>query len=195
MRIFISVLLLIFSLQSFSKADDIRDFEIEGISIGDSVLDFFTEEEIKKNTWHYYKNNEYTPLQFDYPSFATIYDAIDIQYKTNDKNYTIKGLSGIIFYTDKRKINECYKRMDTIISEIRSMFSKLDEIPKKTYVHTGIDDGGKSTVTGMAFEFKNQDAINIQCYNYSVESKDQNHLRIGINTSDYRYFLSNKAYN
>ena len=36
MRIFLSILILIFSFQSWTKADDIRDFEIEGISIGDS---------------------------------------------------------------------------------------------------------------------------------------------------------------
>ena len=40
MRVFITVLVLIFSLQSWTKADDISDFEIEGMSIGDSLLDF-----------------------------------------------------------------------------------------------------------------------------------------------------------
>ena len=49
MKIFISVLILIFSFQSWTKADDISDFEIEGISIGDSALDFFTKEKIEKN--------------------------------------------------------------------------------------------------------------------------------------------------
>ena len=46
MRVFIAALVLIFSLQSFSKADDIRDFEIEGMSIGDSLLDYFSEKEL-----------------------------------------------------------------------------------------------------------------------------------------------------
>ena len=49
MRVFIAVLVLIFSLQSWTKADDIRDFEIEGMSIGDSALDFFSKEEIENN--------------------------------------------------------------------------------------------------------------------------------------------------
>ena len=31
-----------------SKADDIQDFQIEGISVGDSLLDYFSEEEINK---------------------------------------------------------------------------------------------------------------------------------------------------
>ena len=45
MKLFVAILVLIFSLQSWTKADDIRDFEIEGISIGDSFVtesDYFT---------------------------------------------------------------------------------------------------------------------------------------------------------
>lgn len=193
MKAILIFLILIISLQSWTKADDISDFEIEGISIGDSVLDFFSEDEIKKNTWDYFKNKEFTPLQFDAPNFAKIYDAIDIQYKTNDSKFTIFGLSGIIFYSDKDKINECYKKMDSIISDIKSSFNNLKQTKKKTYVHAGIDDGGKSTVTQISFENEKRDAIQIQCYNYSQNSR-QNHLRIGINTFEYRYFLSNKAY-
>ena len=41
MRIFLSVLILILSLQSLTKADDIRDFEIEGMSLYQSALNFF----------------------------------------------------------------------------------------------------------------------------------------------------------
>ena len=41
--------LLFFTLQAPSWADDIRDFQIEGMSIGDSLLDYFSEEEIKEN--------------------------------------------------------------------------------------------------------------------------------------------------
>ena len=37
MRVFLSVLILILGLQSWTKADDIRDFEIEGISLDESV--------------------------------------------------------------------------------------------------------------------------------------------------------------
>ena len=193
MRIIFTIFILILASQSLSKADDIRDFEIEGISIGDSVLNFFSMDEIKNNTWDYFKNKEFTPLQFYYPKFAKTYDAIDIQYKTNDNDYKIMGLSGIIFYTDKKKINECYKKMDEIIIDVRSSIENLKETKKSTYTHTGVDDGGKSTVTQVSFENEGLDAITIQCYNYSTES--QNHLRIGINTYEYRYFLENKAYN
>ena len=59
MRVFITVIILIFSLQSWTKADDIRDFQIEGMSVGDSLLDYFSEEEIKNKILRYDHNNEF----------------------------------------------------------------------------------------------------------------------------------------
>ena len=47
MRVFIAILVLIFSLQSWTKANDIGEFEIEGMSIGDSLLDYYPEKLIK----------------------------------------------------------------------------------------------------------------------------------------------------
>ena len=49
MKNFLLILILTFSFQSWTKADDISDFEIEGMSIGDSLLDFVSKNEIKKS--------------------------------------------------------------------------------------------------------------------------------------------------
>ena len=40
--------LILFSFSAPSFADDIRDFQIEGMSIGDSLLDYMSKDEIKK---------------------------------------------------------------------------------------------------------------------------------------------------
>ena len=50
MRVFIAVLVLILSFQSWTKADDISDFEVEGMSIGDSLLDHFSLDRIENAT-------------------------------------------------------------------------------------------------------------------------------------------------
>ena len=42
------ILLLVLNFQTSSKADDIRNFEIEGMSIGDSMLKFMSKNEILK---------------------------------------------------------------------------------------------------------------------------------------------------
>ena len=44
MRSLFLVIILIISLQSWSKADDIRDFEIEGISVGDNVFNYYSKD-------------------------------------------------------------------------------------------------------------------------------------------------------
>ena len=59
MRVFIAVLVLIFSFQSWTKADDIRDFQIEGMSIGDSLFDYISEKELKNKPKAKYKNSKF----------------------------------------------------------------------------------------------------------------------------------------
>ena len=46
---FLIILILIFNLSNLSFADDISDLEIEGMSIGDSALDYFDLGQIKKS--------------------------------------------------------------------------------------------------------------------------------------------------
>ena len=48
MKRLLLILIFTFSFQTLTKADDIRDFEIEGISIGDSLLDNYSEEKINE---------------------------------------------------------------------------------------------------------------------------------------------------
>ena len=59
------VLSLLLSLSA--KADDIKEFEIEGMSIGESLLKFYNNVTIMdriKNQPQYYKDNEYILLTF-----------------------------------------------------------------------------------------------------------------------------------
>ena len=52
MKIFLILFVLLCS--SSALAEDISDFEIEGISVGDSLLDYFTIDEINKVNKYYY---------------------------------------------------------------------------------------------------------------------------------------------
>ena len=64
MKRLLIILILTLSFQTLTKADDIRDFEIEGMSIGDSLLDFYDENQIiqKLNTTkQYYDDNKFIP--------------------------------------------------------------------------------------------------------------------------------------
>ena len=45
------VIILIINFQLSTKADDISDIQIGGISIGESLLEYYSEEEIIKNSY------------------------------------------------------------------------------------------------------------------------------------------------
>ena len=107
MRIFLSLLVLIFSLQSWTKADDISEFEIEGISIGDSLLDYYSDSKIQDSKMNYLegKRNFYVVGVND---GSKLYDNIEFYLKTGDKKYLIYGISAGIFYRDN--YNQCEKK-------------------------------------------------------------------------------------
>ena len=73
MRLFLSLLILIFSLQSLTKADDISEFEIEGMSIGDSLLDYFSEDQLDKAYPYKNKNTQQYLELFQTMKFTVVF--------------------------------------------------------------------------------------------------------------------------
>mgnify|MGYP000034597114 CR=1 FL=1 len=102
MKIFITLFVLFFS--SSLSAEDISDFQIEGInifefkgmSIGDSLLDYFSEEEINQNKSFYPDSKRFFRLTRKIANME-LYDTTQFHVKSNDKNYTIYSISGLIF--------------------------------------------------------------------------------------------------
>ena len=196
-RLFL-ILILTFSFQSLSKADDIRDFQIEGISIGDSALDYFTEDEITKNIkWHYNndkKNNEFVIVEFYNYKSAKQYDGIQIAVKPKDKEYKIYIIAGAIQYKNT-KIEDCYSEMQKIDTELLDVFPSSDREEKIQKLKA--DKTGKSNVNSVYYFFTDGGNASVQCYYYSKNfpgSNSKNNLRVGIRSKEYRewYFSSLK---
>ena len=190
MRIYLAVIILIFSFQSWTKANEINKFEIEGMSIGDSALEFFSEQDIKKNSQNYYKDKTFTPVQNDLYSFFKIYDAVDFDFRTGDKNYIIESISGVLFYNDN--IDDCYNKMDSITVDIKNEINYLKHHLKKNYKHSG-DKTGKSIFTETRFDLEDG-YIGIICYDYSVEHGNQDHLSVYIDSKEFNKWMRNDVY-
>jgi hypothetical protein len=191
MKRILLVFILMLSFQSLTRADDIRDFEIEGISIGDSALDFFDESDIKKNSKDYFKDKTYTPVQNDNYSFFKVYDAVDFSFKTGDNKYILHNINGILFY-DNKDINECYKKMDKISSEIQSNINFIKKTNKIVSTHSA-DKTGKSKYTHVTFTL-NDGYIVVTCYDYSVEHGSQNHLSVAVDTKKFNEWVVSGIY-
>ena len=185
-RLSLYLFLILFTLQTPSQADDIRDFQIEGMSTGDSALDYFSEEKILNNRAHYFKNKTYTPIEIDDVSFE-IYDAVQFGYKTGDKNYTILGLAGNIDYP--KNIKPCYKKMDEIVTELTKLFKNIARITEKKTMTQTIDKPGDTKKVSVAYWFDSEDLAVVACYDYSEESGYMDNLAVSVDTKEYNDFL------
>ena len=194
MKRLLLILILTFSFQSLTKADGIKDFEIEGMSIGDSALKFFSKDLIKENSFDYYNDKTFTPVQTPKLAFYKLYDYVDFDFKTNDKKYIIHALYGTISY--ENNINDCYKKMDEIIISMKKLFDNVEIGEKYEEKRPGItgDPTGKSKGTIVSFWFDNSDRASVSCYDYSKEHGGRDNLTVGIQTKEQNDFLYNKAY-
>ena len=191
MRFSIAVLFLILCLQSLTKADDISDFEIEGVSIGDSGLIYATKKELDEKKKDWFKDKKYSISADIELNNLKKYDKLQFVYFTNDKNYILQGIEGIKFY--RSNIKECYSDFDYVVDEIKDLFQNL-AIEKKTKATHAYDKTGKSTYTYQAFIFDNNDTIYLACEDWSEESGFTDSLRVSLRTKNYSDFLTYKAY-
>ncbi len=125
MKIFISALILIFSFQSLTKANDIRDFEIAEMSVGDSMLDYYSEAEIKNfHTIYYPKSKKFYQIGLMVQSEE--YEALNINLKTNDKKYIIYSIKGV--KNVDNELTKCLEQKKNIINEILPMIKDPKEM-------------------------------------------------------------------
>ena len=138
----IFIIILILSFQSFSKADDIRDIQIEGISIGDSLLDFYSKREINN-----FSNYDDLPsdMKFriaDYEKKIGSYDGLQFFYKPKDQKFKIYSVAGHVYCNSK---NKCNKIFEQIKSDMEKSLGEKN-FKKDTYKHFD-DKSGKSVAT------------------------------------------------
>ena len=109
--------LVLFSFSAPSSAGNIQDFEIEGMTIGDSLLDYMSEEEIKENVGFVWPDKKFTIIIYNKAS--EIYDMVAIDYKSNDYFKIIQ--SHVSRPLHKNRIYSLMSKMDTNISSIISL--------------------------------------------------------------------------
>ena len=198
MKTLLTLFVLLFSSSVF--ADDILDFEIEGISIGDSLLDYYSLEEIE-NVYHKkYKNDEYRYYIFNLIDNSN-YDYLQITIKTetikngyiNKKSsdqFIIHSIAGMINFGNN--IDECYLKQDEVKEELDKYFGING---KKGTFNNPADETGNSTVVAVDYYFDNSlyNDATIDCYDMSKKMEDQGYkdsMKIAIYTQEFQKFIN-----
>ena len=195
MKILLTLFVLLLSSSVF--ADDISDFEIEGMSIRDSLLDYVSEMQIQNNIKDYtFKNDKFYAIDFDDIIPGKIYDGIGIFLKKNDERYLIYGIYGVIFY--QYDINHCYEKKESIVEELKTLFNDIKIDDQGTY-DSGQDPSGKSTMTAVWFDFGSSgDYAGVYCQDWSKEFEIKmnytDHLRVTMRSNEFSNWMHNEAY-
>jgi len=191
LRVFLGVFVLIFSFQSLTKAEDIRDLEIEGISIGDSLLDYFSKNEIKRD--FLYNSKKYFVFVSSKYSSET-YDGIQFHARSDDDKLTIESIEGLKIIDN---FNECKKIKKTIVDELLDFFNDAT-IEEDSGNHT-YDQTGDSKYNRTAFYLDPKDvwsSVSVTCFDWSkkLEKKYADKLSVAIKTQKFQTFMSEEAY-
>ena len=193
MRIFLSILILCFSIQSWTQAEDISEFEIEGMSLGDSALNFFTKYEIDKSVEEMpqYPNDQYKiayiqkSKKYDFKN----YQGITFYFKKNDKSYTIAGIVASNYYPND--FQNCLSDLKKMRKDIENSFDVLPTYEGEDLLE--FDTFGETIMHGVVYNLSDNGFSQVVCYDWSKEiSKIQNRvdeLTIGISTKEYGEWL------
>ena len=205
MKKLLGILVLGLMVTTSAYTDDIKDLEVESMSIGDSALDYFTESQLENGEldWFNYSYKEYSTSLL---SGKGIYDWFKISYKSDDDNFIIEGLAGILV---KKKYDDdkCNKELDTVALDISELFKNTKQGKKKLYkvdynpreIFQKPDPSGKSIVSSISFDFKDEGKIILSCYDMDKVTnqidtpiKDINQFdtfRIDVRNKDFIHYL------
>tara|TARA_B100000886_G_scaffold339159_1_gene303796 strand:- start:1052 stop:1636 length:585 start_codon:yes stop_codon:yes gene_type:complete len=194
MKKFLTIIILNLCFIIPSQADDISDLQIDGMSIGNSLLDYFSEEEIKfqlSRTVGKYKSKKIKRVYFNAKGDSK-YSQYNFHFIT-DSSYRIVNVSGVMIY--ENKIDECYKKQKKIINDIEKNF-KTTSKETNEFKHRS-DKSGKSKVNQINLKLKNG-RIRAECRSWSKKIKKEkpwrDTLSIVLDSNEYLYWLQKEAY-
>ena len=198
MKKILTIIILSLCLINYSKAADIKDFKIEGMTVGDSLLDYFSESEIKAKLFSDYPASDRFKrfYAFDLDWFET-YKGVQVNFIKNDKKYIIHVIAGQIDFPNN--IKACLKEQRNVVKELDTLFPTAKKIKNKAKKKW--DKKGKSTSEYVAYLYEENEKewqIGVTCDDWSKEitKKDgmQDNLSVSIRSPEFVQFLKNEAY-
>ena len=178
MRKILLIILLTLSFQTLTlraQANDIRDFEIEEMSIGDSLLNFMSKSEIKNNELQYFttKRDYYIIGIFD---DLKNYDQVEIYLRSNDKKYKIKTIAGMLKINS---LDKCLSDKINIVKQVDNLF--LDTNKQSDIKAHEADVSGVSKQYINQYNFNKMNHIRVECMQWSKKMKKEKNFSNTLN--------------
>ena len=184
MKKILAILVLTLWFTTQSQADDIKDFQIEGMSIGDSLLDFYSEKEISEAIDES-GDKKYT-IKTIMANQSNLYENLQFAYKSSDQKKIIVGLGGVIYF--RNNISNCKKEMKKISTELTNLFPNADKKEWGKYKFPG----GKGHYFPITFTFADSTLAMVACNEFNKESGIDYNLKVTLFSAEYNQHLKKK---
>lgn len=195
-RILFILIILLFKKSVYGN--EINDFQISGISIGDNLLDFYSQNELDSAYTYKYKDDIYRYYVLN-DKLSKTYDYIQITIKSpskfiNSKELEIYSISGIIEYT--YNIEECYPKQKIIKKDLDQFFKIEGILNSGTHP---MDETNNSIWKRYEYYIGNDNypLIRITCYDMSNEIEEQgftDQLQVIVTSFEFADFVTNKQW-
>lgn len=197
-------ILLLSTLVSFSSlSDDISEFEIEGISIGDSLLEYMSQGDILKGIER--NKNDYPYLSEPLKYFEvylfdefSIFDVVSVYIKNNalskyvtssNEKYIVLGTRGMIYHDED--YDKCIINRDEVVEELSNIYQNSNK--EKIISKHPVDPSGKTTVDGVYFSLEGGGVSDASCFtiekNLKIEYNWQDFLQVTIYSPEVTNWL------
>ena len=187
MKLFLSVLVLIIGFQSWAKTDDISEFEIEGMSIGDSLLKYVNIEQIKNNSDFHYNSKKFGTYYFELEN--SDYDGLQIDFE-NSGDFIIVGFGGKIFF-NKNFMQECLIKEKEILNSIKKVLKSNAIYKDHGITPHNYDKSGKSIGSWHTFELNDGSGfIMLECMDWSDEINFEDNFELMILSKKFQNFVN-----
>ena len=163
MKIILIILISIFGFQSLTKANDIRDFEIEGFSVGDKLSEKMSIKEIDENIVPYFQDQRKYYI-VGKTNDLNQYDQIEFYIKSNDKSYEIRTIGAGIFINN---LDECLEKKKKVVNDLDKVFTNIKKRSGKKKHEA--DPKGNSFQYIDQYDINFPNHIRVECTDYSDE--------------------------
>jgi len=193
------ILILTLSFQTLTKADDIRDFEIEGMSIGDSLLSYMNKNLIvneinNKDISYYYEDDFVSISTWEIKNNFKTYNDVGVVLKIGDNQHKIFSLEGTLYMDENSNIQKCYNKQNEIALDIKNSLN-LENNGDTWFVKKENLYKHQRSIRYIDFELSDGSSIRVTCYEIIKgvkKNSDLNLLYVVVNSSSFwNYIKSN----
>ena len=195
-RSLVFFLIIFINFQSWTKADDLNDFQIEGMSIGENLIKHaetigVSVNEIKSyNLFFYPKSKKYAGISFANKGNFTTFEAV--QFTIDPDTYDIVTIGGKLRSPFKNNMKACHAKQKEILNDLKLSFD-YERIEEKEVEPHNYDKTGKSTVKETNI-ILSSGRINLRCTDWAENIAIPDSLTVSILPDEHRKWLNEEAY-